>query len=106
MAMLDLQAFQEKTFEVKLVDGTIINLRKPSQKLVIDIMAYEEKLKDKNIKVVIESFVGLMVDILNNNTDGRKFNKAYVEKYFSLDLGKIFLEAYIDFVQEIQADPN
>ena len=106
MAMLDLNAFQEKTFEVKLLDGTVVELRKPSQKLVIDIMAHEEKLKHKDPKKVLNSFINIMVEVLNNNTEGREFTRGYVEKYFSLDLGSLFLGAYIDFVKDIQSDPN
>ena len=106
MAMLDLNAFQEKTFEVKLLDGTVVELKKPSQKLVIDIMAHEEKMKNKDPKKVLNSFVNIMVEVLNNNTEGREFNRGYVEKYFSLDLGSLFLTAYIDFVKDIQSDPN
>ena len=107
MAMLDLQAFQQRTYEVKLFDGEIIKLTKPSQKLVIDIIAYEEKMKDKsNIRNILDSFVSLIVDILNTNLEGRKFTRAYVEKYFSFELGMVFLEGYINFVQDINSDPN
>ena len=105
--MLDLQAFQQRTYEVKLFDGEIIKLTKPSQKLVIDIIAYEEKMKDKsNIRNILDSFVSLIVDILNTNLEGRKFTRAYVEKYFSFELGMVFLEGYINFVQDINSDPN
>ena len=37
MAILDLQSFQQRTHEVRLFDGEVIKLTKPSQKLVIDI---------------------------------------------------------------------
>lgn len=107
MAMLDLQAFQQKTYEVRLFDGEVIKLTKPSQKLVIDILAYEEKMKDKsNVRNILDSFVSLIVDILNTNLEGRKFNRAYVEKFFSFELGMVFIEGYINFVQDINSDPN
>lgn len=107
MAILDLQSFQQKTHEVRLFDGEVIKLCKPSQKLVIDIMAYEEKVKDtSNVKQVLDAFVSLLVDILNNNLEGRKFTRGYVEKYFSFDIGMVFLQSYIEFIQEVNADPN
>lgn len=107
MAILDLQSFQQRTHEVRLFDGEVIKLTKPSQKLVIDILAYEEKMKDtSNVKAVLDSFVSLIMDILNNNTEGRKFTRGYVEKYFSFELGMVFIQSYIEFVQDINSDPN
>lgn len=107
MAMLDLQAFKQKTFEVRLMDGTEIKLLKPSQRMVIDIMAYEEEMKNiKNPKGVIDSFISLIADILNNNTEGRKFTKSYVDKNFSYEVAMVFIQAYMEFVQEVNSDPN
>lgn len=105
--MLDLQAFQSQTFEVKLFDGEIINLNKPSQKLVLDIIAYEEKMKDKkDVKKVINSFASLILDILNNNAEGIKFNREYVDTYFNFEIGMAFIKSYMEFVQEVNNDPN
>lgn len=107
MAILDLQSFQQRTHEVRLFDGEVIRLTKPSQRLVIDILAYEEKMKaSNNTKDVLDSFVSLIVDILNTNLEGRKFNRAYVEKYFNFEIGMVFVESYIEFVQDINSDPN
>lgn len=107
MAILDLQSFQQRTHEVRLFDGEVIKLTKPSQKLVIDILAYEEKMKDtSNVKLVLDSFVSLIVDILNNNIEGRKFTRGYVEKYFNFEIGMVFIQSYIEFVQDINSDPN
>lgn len=107
MAILDLQSFQQRTHEVRLFDGEVIRLTKPSQKLVIDILAYEEKMKaSNNTRDVLDSFASLIVDILNTNQEGRKFTRAYVDKYFNFEIGMVFVESYIEFVQDINSDPN
>lgn len=104
---LDLSVFQEETFEVKLSEETTININKPSQRLVLDLMEYEKHFSNKkDPKKVVDSFVELIVKILNNNKEGLKFTREYVENKFSFEIGVVFIKSYIDFVSEVNSDPN
>ena len=48
--MLDLQSFKEKSFELKMFDGEILKIKRPSQKMVIEMMGYEDTFKkNKNL---------------------------------------------------------
>ena len=64
--MIDLQAFKETTEELKLFDGEIVNLKKPTQKLIIDIMAFEDSVKKKNNVNIMDTLGKLLLSILNN----------------------------------------
>ena len=108
--MLDLSVFKEKTFELKLFDGEVINLKRPSHRQVISIMGYEQTFKNKNnqknIDKIISTFNQMILDILNNNIEGKVFDQSYVEENFDFNLGMTLIKAYMEFVQEINSDPN
>ncbi|UVX70647.1 MAG: hypothetical protein [Bacteriophage sp.] len=108
--MLDLSVFKEKTFELKLFDGEVLNLKRPSHRQVINMMAYEQTFKNKNnhknVEKMVSTFSQMILDILNNNVEGKTFDQDYVEEYFDFNLGMTLVQAYMEFVQEINSDPN
>lgn len=107
MAMLDLQSFQRETFEVKLFDGSVINLNKPSQRLIIELMGLEAKLnKNASPTVALNSFIEIILSILNNNAEGLKFDREYVETYFDLEIGQAFVQGFMEFANGVNSDPN
>ena len=104
---LDLTVFQEETFEVRLNKDEVLHIKKPSQRLVIDLMNYEKEFNNKkDPKKVVSSFVSLIVKILNNNTEGKVFNNEFVENQFSFEIGVLCIKSYVDFVSEVNSDPN
>lgn len=108
--MLDLSVFKEQYFELKLFDGEVLKLKKPSQRMVIEMMGYEQTFKDKknhkNIEVMVDTFSQMIVDILNNNANDKAFNKQFVEENFDFSLGMTLVQAYMNFVQELNSNPN
>ena len=108
--MLDLSVFQQKTFEVKLMDGQIIHLLKPSQKMLLQMMSYEAEFKDmnekKDLEKIFDTFSSMILNILNNNNDEKVFNKEYVDKFFNFEVGQTLMNAYMGFVNEINSNPN
>lgn len=108
--MLDLSVFKEKTFELKLFDGEVLNLKRPSHRMVIEMMGYEQTFKDKknhkNVDKMVNTFSQMLLDILNSNTQGRVFDLEFVEENFDFNLGMLVVESYMEFVQEINSNPN
>ena len=47
--MLDLTIYNEKYFEIKMPTGEIINLRKPTQAIVIKMMSTQKGLAKQSI---------------------------------------------------------
>ena len=60
--MLNLQDYV-KTFDIKLLDGTEIHLRMPSQKLLTRIMKLQNITNDN----ALEEIGNVLTDILNMN---------------------------------------
>lgn len=108
--MLDLSVFREQYFELKLFDGEVLKIKKPSQRMVIEMMGYEQIFKDtknhKNIDKMVDTFSQMIVDILNNNIQEKVFTKKFVEENFDFSLGMTLVQAYMEFVQELNSNPN
>lgn len=106
---LDLTAFKKDYFEVKLPDGETINIGKPSQGLIIDMMAMEQKIKEidtENTSDLMAIFNDVILKIINNNREEKKFTGKFIEDNFDFEIGQIFLNAYMEFVQEVGSNPN
>ena len=48
----------------------------------------------------------MILDILNNNLNDKKFTKDYVDEQFDLSTGMALVQAYMNFVTELNSDPN
>lgn len=106
--ILDLNTFIDQYFELKMLDGEVLKLKKPSQAMLVRIMAYEQSMKkaEKNPQGVILALIDLLTDVLNNNANGREFEKKFVEDTFDINMAMAVLRAYMDFVQEVNSSPN
>jgi len=100
--MIDLQAFKETTEELKLFDGEIVNLKKPTQKLIIDMMAFEDSVKKKNNVNIMDTLGKLLLSILNNNIENKQFKIDYINENFTPETMMIFMKSYSEFAQNIQ----
>lgn len=105
--MLDLSILKEKTWDVKLFDGEVLHVKRPSQRMVVEMMGYEKTFKkQKDIKKTLESFSNMLLDILNNNINDKQFDLTYVENNFDMAIGMAFVNSYMEFVKEINSNPN
>lgn len=105
--MLDLSTLKNKYYELKMFDGEVLRIERPSQKMVIEMMGYEDKLKDlEDKKGILDAFIDTLFDILNNNVDGKKFTKKWIAESFDFSIGMALVEDYMQFVSKINSDPN
>ena len=56
---LDLTVFQEETFEVRLSEEETLHVKKPSQRLVIDLMNYEKEFNNKKVELCYSKVQGV-----------------------------------------------
>ena len=104
--MLDLSVLREKTWELKMFGGEILNIKRPTQKMVIEMMGFEEIAQKKEVVATIDGFAAILLDILNNNTNGRVYEQEYVMENFDFAVGMAVIEEYIKFATEINSNPN
>lgn len=108
MAKLDLSTYQKQYYELVLFNGTTIHINKPSQALLIDIMAMDERTREaaEDGFKLMEIYNEIIVKILNNNKEKVEFTLDYVKENFDFEIGQIFLADYVKFVTEVNSNPN
>lgn len=93
--MIDLsRTVKSKLFPIKLVDGSIIKLKAPSQKMLIDMV---EMNNCEDVEDQLRTVYDLLLHILNRNTDSRHFDLEQVTDEIDLQTAMIVIEEYINF---------
>lgn len=105
--MYDMTKYRTRYFDTKLKNGKILNLEPPKLKVLKRISSLSaiknaEELTEKEISNLIEA-----VSIaLSKNKQGYKVSSEQVEEQFDIDETVDFLNAYFDWVNEIQNQKN
>lgn len=100
---LDLTVFKEDTFDIKLLDGSMIKIKKPSQKMFMEFIAYQD-MKTDNQEEVIQALDILIIKIINNNTDGKEFTIEQLD--FTFDMKLAIMQAYVNFITNLVNQKN
>jgi len=106
---LDLNVYTDNTLDITLLDGeTVLHVRRPSQEMLLQVIALEKKLKgNESAEIVLTELPGLLVNALGNNKDGVKITEQWLEDQgIDLAMQLVIFRAYGDFIQELVSDPN
>jgi hypothetical protein len=103
--ILDLSVFEEETLDVKLSDGKVIRLKKPTQALVIAMLRLRNMSENTPEEAALAAMNGITLKILNNNADGMTFEMSNVE-HLSVDAKSALLFGYSEFAAQLQANPS
>lgn len=103
--ILDLSVFQEETLDIKTADGQVLNIPKPSQKMVIELMKFKTIDENSEPAKVVDALDRMSGLILNSNTNGIKFEKSSIVA-LSMDAKAAILKAYAEFAAGLQSDPT
>lgn len=103
--ILDLTVFVEETLDIKMPDGATLHIPKPSQAMVIKTLRLNKILAGKEPEEQLEALNGMVMDVLNSNNGGKRYELAYVAD-MSLGMKSAIINAYSAFIGELQSDPN
>lgn len=104
--ILDLSVFKEQTLNIKLLDGTQINIKKPNQEFMIKLLGFKEEVSKRSNSVdSLELIKDLVLDVLNFNKNGRKFTAEDIADY-DLVIQQAIIKAYTNFINEVMGNPN
>lgn len=106
--MLDLTVLVEKYFEIKMPNGEVVSIKKPTQKMALDLSNNKELIeaeKNKDIEKVIKIINDRVMIVLNHNKEGRVF-KAEELTDLNLDIIKLIVEGYLQWVKDLNNNPN
>jgi len=104
--VLDIGVFQDKTIKVKLPEGKILRLRKPTERMAIAAIALRQIDEGTEQEEVIRALNAIAIEILNNNDEGLKFTQEDMEYQLSVDDRLNLISVYEAFIEELQSNPN
>lgn len=90
--MLDLASVNNKYYEVKLIDGTLLKLKRPTQAMQNSLLT----LKDAGSENAINSMLALFIRIINRNTENKIFTSDDFEDY-DIALTTLVIKDYFEF---------
>lgn len=106
--MLDLTVLVEKCFEIKMPNGEVVSIKKPTQRMALDLSNNKELIeaeKNKDNEKVIKIINDRVMIVLNHNKEGRVF-KAEELTDLNLDIIKLIVEGYLQWVKDLNNNPN
>lgn len=100
MKALDLRTLQEVTWEVTLLDGSVIHIQKPNQELRVEM----ESLQGSNDVEMVTALPQVVLKILNNNKEKAHF--THIPKGMDLHIQTAIVRYYTDWLYNLMTDPN
>lgn len=104
--MIDIRELSNKTFDITLQDGTVLNIRKPSNELFKETLKIfktaENQEEDKKINVIYI----FLTKILNRNTNNIKLTQTKIENDIDIDIAVYLIKKYQEFLNEVMQDIN
>lgn len=104
--ILDLNVFVQETLDIKLLDGSVIHILKPTREQVIKIANLQHLKQTAKAEVAFDRMDSLVLDILNSNDAETIFDRDYVEQQLNIRMRIAIITAYSAWIGEIEADPN
>ncbi len=103
--ILDLSVFQEETLDITMMNGEVLHIKKPEQRMVIELIKFRKLREDANAKKVLRALNDVTALILNSNTDGVYLERETIDA-LSVDIKLAIVNAYTKFILKLQANPT
>lgn len=105
--MIDLSILSNKTFDIKLQDGTELNIRKPSNELFKETFRMIKLMEangedDKKISAIYI----FLTKMFNRNMNNVKFTQQQLEELIDIDVAMYLIKEYQQFLNEVVQDIN
>lgn len=94
---------------VTLKDGTVLQVKMPKKSTFSKLQRLQDLAGDETTKIsdVMDTFGGVMAEILNNNLNGKTIHEKDITDQYDIEEMKDFInEYYSSFVGGLAKDPN
>lgn len=102
--ILDLSVYKNDTFDITMVDGSVVNVKKPTQAIVIKLMELTEA-QNAQSKDLLDLLVDATATLLSNNNEGKVFSKEWVSNNLDFTMIVAIIRGYTAFTEELQSNP-
>lgn len=100
---------QRSFLNVTLKDGTVLQVKMPKKSTFSKLQKLQDLEKDESTQIndVMDTFAGVMAEILNNNLNKVTVGENDIEDQYDIEEMKEFIkEYYSTFVGGLAKDPN
>lgn len=94
--MLDLNKIKQECYKIKLVDGTVLKLKKPTQAMLITLYDMKDIADSEDVEM-LEKLYEFLLRIFNRNLNDITYTKDDIEEILDIKTAMIFLQDYFDF---------
>lgn len=98
--MLDLTVLNDKSYDVKLIDGTMLHIKRPSQSMVQYLLNLRDLAGTNDEKVLLKAFASLFARILNRNKEGNVYSDSQLSEEYDYQTIAFVVEDYFKFWDE------
>lgn len=96
--MLDLSTFTNNYYEIKLIDGTVLQLARPTQALQETLLKIKELSAQMQEGEAINWTMETVVRVLNRNVNDRTFTLEDLDKEgIDLSIGLLIIKDYFTY---------
>jgi hypothetical protein len=96
--MLDLQkTVKEMFYDIKLIDGTELQLKRPKQGMVEFVVGLQGYVNSNKELEVIDGFKKIFVDILNRNINNVTFSADDIGEEYDISIIAMVIKDYFQF---------
>ena len=103
--ILDLAAFSEETLDIRMDDGRIIHLKKPTQALAIAMLQLRHMNDNTPPEAALAMQNNVVHKIMNHNADGVAFSFESIAA-LTLPVKNAIVAGYAGFAQELVENPT
>lgn len=91
--MIDLSKRKQDLYKIKLEDGSILKLRKPTQAMLMTMIDLSQETEDE--AEILKGVFAVLTRIFNRNTEGRIFSQEEVQEMLDIETGMEVLQDYL-----------
>lgn len=95
--MLDLTDICGSLYEIKLADGIVYKLKRPTQGLYEAIIRMGKLSQGDKTEELMSECLNVLVRILNRNTEGKEFTLEQVEEDYDFAIAMMVMSDYMQF---------
>lgn len=94
--MLDLSNLNDKLYEIKWIDGVVYKLKKPTQKLFIEMNKVGNLTQqDIDTTEMLNAVYSIVTNIMNLNTDNHIFTIEEIGEVIDFDTASLIITDYL-----------
>lgn len=93
--MIDLSKRKQELYKIRLEDGTILKLKKPTQSMLMTMINFSKDFSDE-FELINELFV-LLTKIFNRNINDKTFTCDDIQEMLDVEIAMEILQDYLTY---------